>query len=400
MSRRGQILFAWQLGANYGHLMTDLPIAEILRERGHDVSFTVADRHIATEILAPLDIPFSPAPPAPERSTAAPPASHAEIMQASGFGDDRILDRMLNAWSALLSSNTDVLVADHAPMALLAAYVLDIPAVVLGNGFTIPPLVSPLPCTRPWEDIEVSRLQQAEHTVLSRINAVVARHDRRPLRRLAELFVGRKTLLTTFPELDPYADRENGTYIGYISGQSTGTAVSWQAGSRPRVFAYLRPTVPRIAAILTALEESGGQVIVAMPGAGADLRQHFASTNITLLSSAVPLAPLLGSADLVVGYGGAGMIASSLLAGVPMLLVPENAEQYLGAMQVAKLGAGILIDVRQEDGDVAPALARLLQHPSYRSAARALAAKYCAFDPDAAADLAASMILECLPGST
>jgi UDP:flavonoid glycosyltransferase YjiC (YdhE family) len=403
MGERGRISFAWQLGANYGHLMTDVPVAECLRRRGYDVSFTVADMRIATEVLAPLGFSFTAAPlwssPTAPPQSPPPPASYAEIMQSSGFGDDRVLDQMLDAWMVLVRTHADVLVADHAPMALLAAYLLGIPAVLMGNGFTIPPLMSPFPGIRPWEEVQANRLLMAEHNVLQRINATIGRHGKQPLQRLADLFASGKILLTTIPELDPYADRRSGAYVGFISASSNGTPVRWQSASRPRIFAYLRPSMPRIAAILTALEESGAQVIVAMPGAGADLQRHFASTQVTLLGGAVPLAELLSGADLVVSYGGAGTIASSLLAGVPMLLVPQNAEQYLNSVLAAKLDAGILIDIRQEDSDVAPALARLLREPSYRLAARALAEKYRAFDPDAAAESAADMILECMPRS-
>jgi UDP:flavonoid glycosyltransferase YjiC (YdhE family) len=104
----------------------------------------------------------------------------------------------------------------------------------------------------------------------------------------------------------------------------------------------------------------------------------------------------LSDADLVVSYGGAGTIAQSLLAGVPMLLVPQNAEQYLSAMQVANLGAGVLVRLEQEDNDVAPALEEMLANPTYREGARRIATRYRSFDRDDAASTAASIIVQCL----
>lgn len=394
----GRILFAWQLGANYGHLATDLPVAECLRRRGHDVSFAVADMRVAAEILSPSGFSFTPIPgPISPSVPSPPPASYAQIMHACGFGDHRDLVRLLDAWSALITqADARVLVADHAPMAVLAAHLVDIPTVMIGSGFTIPPMVSPLPSIRPWEVIKLDRLQHVESIVLSNINAIIARLGKPPFTRLAELFAHPKRLLTTFPELDPYGTREDGRYIGPISSESNSKAVTWRSGSLPRIFAYLRPTVPRIAAILTALEESAAQVIVAMPGASSELQQHFESTSVTLLSHAVPLAPLLSDADLVVSYGGAGTIAQSLLAGVPMLLVPENAEQYLSAMQVANLGAGVLVVLKQEDNDIARALEQLLGNPTYREGARRIATRYQSFDRDDAASTAASIIAQCL----
>jgi UDP:flavonoid glycosyltransferase YjiC (YdhE family) len=392
-----RIVFAWQLGANYGHLMTDLPIAECLRSLGHDVSFVVADEQIAAQVLSPANFRFIPSPRRPRPSTATPAlASYAEIMEESGFGDDESLSSLVHEWSILLeSTRAEVIVADHAPVAVLAARFLNKPTVILGTGFTVPPPVTPFPLIRPWETIEPGRLQRAENRVLGRINSLSARRGFPALTHLFELFAARATLLTTFPELDPFGPRLRGTYVGPITSESMSTPVQWTADSRHRVLAYLRPSVPKLAAVLTALEESQAQVICVVPDATAELQQHFAGTSVRLLSHPVPLNTLLRSADLVVSYGGAGLTAASLTTGVPMLLVPQNAEQVLGSMQVVKRGAGVLIGPREGDLDVAPALARMLSDDSFKAAAQRFQRQYAAFDGHAASGIAASMIAAC-----
>ena len=51
-----------------------------------------------------------------------------------------------DAWRQLLTLlNADLILADYAPTPLLAARCLQVPAVVLGTGFSVPPSVSPLP---------------------------------------------------------------------------------------------------------------------------------------------------------------------------------------------------------------------------------------------------------------
>ena len=53
-----RVVFAWEPGANYGHLARDLLIAEGLRDRGCSVLFVVRDLWIADEILTPRQFAF------------------------------------------------------------------------------------------------------------------------------------------------------------------------------------------------------------------------------------------------------------------------------------------------------------------------------------------------------
>lgn len=62
-----RILLCWQLGANYGHLGQDIPVAEALRERGIDVSFALCNLRLAAERLAPRGFRYVMAP-APQLS--------------------------------------------------------------------------------------------------------------------------------------------------------------------------------------------------------------------------------------------------------------------------------------------------------------------------------------------
>lgn len=49
LSRGGmsRILFVWELGAHFGHLSRDIPVAQRLCEEGHQVRFAVRDTRAA-----------------------------------------------------------------------------------------------------------------------------------------------------------------------------------------------------------------------------------------------------------------------------------------------------------------------------------------------------------------
>jgi UDP:flavonoid glycosyltransferase YjiC (YdhE family) len=82
---------------------------------------------------------------------------------------------------------------------------------------------------------------------------------------------------------------------------------------------------------------------------------------------------LLAHADLVICGGGHGMVAKTLLAGVPLVVVPGGGDQWEIANRVVRQGSGQLIRPMTADALVG-AVAAVLSTPDYRAAARRAAA--------------------------
>jgi UDP:flavonoid glycosyltransferase YjiC (YdhE family) len=82
---------------------------------------------------------------------------------------------------------------------------------------------------------------------------------------------------------------------------------------------------------------------------------------------------LLEHADLVICGGGHGMVAKTLLAGVPLVVVPGGGDQWEIANRVVRQGSGQLIRPMTADALVG-AVAEVLSTPSHRDAARRAAA--------------------------
>jgi UDP:flavonoid glycosyltransferase YjiC (YdhE family) len=78
---------------------------------------------------------------------------------------------------------------------------------------------------------------------------------------------------------------------------------------------------------------------------------------------------MLAQADLAICGGGHGMVAKSLLAGVPLVVIPGGGDQWEIANRVVRQGSGRL--VRPLTGEaLLTAAADVLANPSYRDAAR------------------------------
>jgi UDP:flavonoid glycosyltransferase YjiC (YdhE family) len=84
-------------------------------------------------------------------------------------------------------------------------------------------------------------------------------------------------------------------------------------------------------------------------------------------------AELLTRADLVICGGGHGMVAKTLLAGVPLVVVPGGGDQWEMANRVVRQGSARLIRPLTADALVAAA-SEVLSSPSYREAAQKAAA--------------------------
>ncbi|HEU4785202.1 MAG TPA: nucleotide disphospho-sugar-binding domain-containing protein, partial [Ktedonobacterales bacterium] len=81
----------------------------------------------------------------------------------------------------------------------------------------------------------------------------------------------------------------------------------------------------------------------------------------------IPQALLLPRCDLVITHGGSGSVMGALAHGVPLGLIPLNADQPLNAERCVALGVGRVIGM----GDIAPeaardAVAEMLANPTYR----------------------------------
>jgi MGT family glycosyltransferase len=126
-------------------------------------------------------------------------------------------------------------------------------------------------------------------------------------------------------------------------------------------------------AFALALATFGGSVVVATgntdPAALGELPDN------VIARRNVPQPEVLDRAAMFITHGGMNGANEALYAGVPMLVVPQGADQPLVAARVVELGAGLSIRNGQVDEEVVRALSRrLLFEPRFRSAARTLQA--------------------------
>lgn len=377
------VFYAWEFGANLGHIGTFLPVARELRARGHAVHWAVGEPHQAARLLPREHFTWLAAPTFPEQRREHPPLNYADILLRFGYANAVDLLGLTVAWRELLRlTQARIVLADHAPTAILAARTLDIPVMLFGSGFFTPPPIAPTPNLRPWNAVPAERLQQTDALALASINAVLAHFDRPALDTVAGLFRVAETSLLTFPELDHYAQRGPARYWGTLPA-AVADAPVWPetpGSPGPRVFAYLRTNGVHTEAAMQALRGSGAAVLAYVPDAAPDWLARHAAPNLRFAAAPVDLHATARDADAAVTYASPAATIAFLLAGKPVLMLPAQLEQFLTAQRVVEMGAGLLQHPEQPPSGLAELLARVLHDPVPRDNARAFARKYAQFD--------------------
>jgi UDP:flavonoid glycosyltransferase YjiC (YdhE family) len=124
--------------------------------------------------------------------------------------------------------------------------------------------------------------------------------------------------------------------------------------------------------------------IIATVGPNGDAAEIDVDPSRVRIVRFVPLDNLLTSVSAVVAHGGAGTVLASLSRGLPLVLLPQGADQFLHARQVAFAHAGIvLLPNEATPAAIRSALQQVLTNASIRGAAQDLAEEIAAMDsPD------------------
>jgi UDP:flavonoid glycosyltransferase YjiC (YdhE family) len=370
-----RVLIAWEFGRNLGHIARDLPLARACREAGHEVVWAVRDLRGVARELAAEDFALLQAPLLRGGRVDAPPVSFADMLLREGYEDAEGLLAVLRGWTSLMRLMAiDVVVHDYAPSALIAARALGLPAMILGSGFMVPAPGVPSPGFFP--NAPRQALQDAEDRFVANVNQALGGlggSGGAPIESLQGLYAQGEQVLTTFEELDPFAPREQGRYVGPMYALGRQASVAWQGQGGQRVFAYLRPEVPSCEELLAALQAGTAEVVCAMPGLPGAWPARF--PRLRFVPGAVDMAALLPAADLAI-TNGSGTIPNCLLAGVPVLVLPHYNEQYLAGQRLQAYGAGLVVPGRASTPEYAGMLERLLSEPGFRRQAQAFARRY------------------------
>ncbi|WP_433782115.1 macrolide family glycosyltransferase [Actinomycetospora sp. CA-101289] len=356
----------------HGHVNPLLPVVTRLAAQGHDVTFH-AERAFADEIEA-AGARVRPYPDgAAEESR--PPEPVTYIARISG----RAVQVLPGVLAHVGRDRPDLVVHDAACLwAPVAARAVGAPTVAAFTTFAYDRRVPSPTATSPalaaaalTHPSSVARYARARAALRWRYGA-------RGLPAVDVLDVrGRVNLVFTSPEVQPAAGSFDGSYrfVGPSVGSRPPAGPPLGELRDPVVLASLGTVYTTDRALLRAfvgaLAPLAGSLVLATgrtdPASLGPLPPHVVARRF------VPQPEVLARAALFVTHAGANSVNEALAAGVPMVLVPQGADQPMVAHRVAELGAGVVLEGRGIGRDaVHGAARRVLGDPAFRGAAEGL----------------------------
>jgi UDP:flavonoid glycosyltransferase YjiC (YdhE family) len=354
------ILFAWELGANLGHLIPISRVAAALAGEGHLSAYALRDLGNARALLG-AEARVLQAPVWPNHrhfgAVSGGLASYADILTAIGFADPQKLAAVADAWRMLIDYvRPDLVVTDHSPGLHVALFGSDIPLVDIGTGFTMPPLdyeyflplrgdLAPaVPEQRLFESVRDAR------TLMGL---------RRPA-GLIEVFRARHRVVFGLPELDPYRGFRREPIVAPPGGLPP--AQPWPRARR--LFVYAGAEMHNFDVLLQALATLDVSLEVYLRGDAGPAREFLRMRGATVHDEPTDLTEVLRDASHVLTQGGAGTIAAAYSAGRPQLVMPAHDEAKINLEMLVRAGVGQSLTVATDPADVAAEITRFMAHPS------------------------------------
>ncbi|MDO8980242.1 MAG: glycosyl transferase [Afipia sp.] len=357
------VLFVWEHGGGFGHIANLGRFAALLKRHEVRPVFVLKDPKAAH--LLDTDAEVFQAPPWPvvasgENGSLRSTATMHDQLVSAGLTDEHGLRSLLQAWDNILQTiSPDLVVADYAPAASMMARGR-VPLIVVGNGYTAPPgEMKRFPLLH-----RIYPPRWSEEETLGTINRVLQSLSRPHLERLPQMYSGDAQIVLTFPVLDPYDLQRSGPLAGPVFDSPPLEG----RGDADSIFVYLSRGVLSAMPfdIVPPLLPFAGRLIISAPDISSEQSDDLLRRGARVYAQHLPLSETLASTRLVIHFGGGGLAAHAVAAGIPQLVVATHIEQLLNGLQLENARLGKVINSFEPQVEIARSLDALLADDGLR----------------------------------
>jgi UDP:flavonoid glycosyltransferase YjiC (YdhE family) len=387
------VLFAWELGANLGHIKPMITIARELARGGVTPIFAVRDLEHTHALIADDGFAMLQAPVWPRYKHWGHDgglASYADILTGVGFADAAKLGAMIGAWDGLLDLvQPDAVVIDHAPALLAALHRRGIPTVAIGTPFTMPPLsrdrLAPLRADQAPAIPEAQLMQSVR-------KALGARRAPPPATTLVDLLRTDERIVYGTTELDPYRTFRNEPLVAPPEPLPDFV----EPPLRPKLFVYLGVEAPCLEQIAQALARLDVEIIAYLRGEVGPIPQFLKRRGHIVFDKPPQVHQILPQVSHVISQGGAFMCQAALAAGRPQLVMPLHAEAEINLRMLEQLGIGQRFEPAPQEASIMTKIHDFILNPVLRQQAREAGLMFAARPRASGLDQAVAAITRCL----
>jgi UDP-N-acetylglucosamine:LPS N-acetylglucosamine transferase len=390
-----KLLLAWEIGAGLGHMATLASLSRHFINKGHQVAYALRDVRTADHFHQSDQYIVYQAPVLGIRGSNIGAAYDcADMLLIRGYEDTDYLKSGVEKWQAIFADyQPDIVVCDHAPSARLASYITGIPSYATGNGFTIPPLTSPLQSLYETKNPDLQRISKNEDRLNTCVNRLLTLYGLQKITRAVEIFYGGFTFIRTFKELDQYPEREDTNFYGMPYDQISGVKAIWPSYSAKKVFIYLYSSDPVLPRLLSVLHQLGIDTLLYSRTDEIPLNFTINSKHIKFSSNPFDISDIKGRCDLIICRGGSNTVAAGLLQGIPLLTFPAHIEQSMTSQSIAKQNLGVSLNQQVNDSTLSAAINYCLTSEELNAATTNFAQKYSGYNSEHAEEAIAQQIL-------
>ena len=350
------VVYCWELGAGLGHVYRARNMLTALD--GHLTKATLLlkspekfdfDLNVSTSVAPCLRLP--------KKMPGASP-NYAHVVYRSGWYDDEVLQRLISWWIAQFEAlSPDFVLLDHAPTAMIAADMCQIPYILVGNGFEVPPDMSPFPALQHWRNESPDTLTKWTKTIDSRLKRVCAKiSPAYNARRLSDYFSPDNAIIDAHPELDHYANiRQKNCqrrYFLHTNMLPIKAPAAYQVGARPAIFVYLNMQHTKLVNTLKFVSRHY-DVFGYFKNLHPSDKLALTQIGIDVAEKPLDIKAALARCSAGVCHAGIGTVTQAWQAHKPVLVIPEHVEQQMTAYNITRLGIGAVLPMQTSEQIIA-----------------------------------------------
>lgn len=283
-----------------------------------------------------------------------------------GFYDiDRIESDLKIYEKAILNFHPDIIVSNLDIYANIIAKKLNIPLISIIQGCFHPKTKSGRICW--WESDTFTQIElKKKPCIITNVNTLFEKYNLKPIDNIADLFVGDRTAITSFPEFDTLDDEGDVTYLGPIvdGANQVGNINNvnydnYFDHSMNNIFLYLGRLVELVTGDIskkfvekiTAKSDKRNYRLIISTYCNKDELDIKESDNIRILSSWIPVDAAYKNSKIVMHHGGHSSSMACFTYKTPCIIVPTNTERMYNAQALKYLNVGKIVDINQAVND-------------------------------------------------